>query len=68
MLNKMIFHQRLERVQPDILRSGDVGIQVDIVGVDVVLDHMLVDPGDSRATDPVLGRTEHPVDRWVARN
>ena len=39
---------------------------MDVVGVDVVLDHVLVDPGDGAAADPVLGGPQDPVDVGVA--
>ena len=41
----MELHERLQRVQPDVRAAHDVGVSVDVVGVDVVLDNVLVDPG-----------------------
>ena len=53
-------------VQPDIGCAGHVWVEVDVVGVEVVLDDVLVDPVDLRAPDPVLAQTQQPVDVRVA--
>ena len=53
-------------VQPDIGRAGHVRVEVDVVGVEVVLHDVLVDPVDLRPPDPVLAQPQQPVDVRVA--
>ena len=48
-------------VQPDIGCAGHVWVEVDVVGVEVVLDDVLVDPADGGAPDPALRQPQQPV-------
>ena len=48
-------------IQPDVGSAGHVWVEVDVVGVEVVLHDVLVDPVDLRAPDPVLAQPQQPV-------
>ncbi len=50
---------------PNVRISGNVRVQVDVVGVHVVLHDVLVDPRNGRAANVVLRKAEQPVDLRV---
>lgn len=67
MLEPVPAKDRLAGVQPNDGSALDVGVQVDVIRVNVVLDHVLVDPVDGAATDPVQRESPRPVDPRAAR-
>ena len=46
---------------PEYVAASDVWVEVEVVGVDVVLDDVLVDPADGGAPDPALRQPQQPV-------
>lgn len=65
-LNDVKLHEFLVGIEPNVGVACDVRIPLEIIGVDVVLDHMLMYPGYGAATDPVLAHAQDPVDPWVS--
>ena len=66
MLRHVVFQQGGEGVQTDQCVAGNVRVVVQIVGVDMMLDNMLVDPVHGTSTDPVLCQTQETVYEGIA--
>ena len=48
-------------ISPEYVAPRDVRVEVEVVGVNVVLHDVLVDPADRRAPDPALGQPQQTV-------
>lgn len=55
MLHPMKLENRFSRIQSNDSSAFNVRIQMDVVGVNVMLNHVLMNPGYSAGTNPVLG-------------
>jgi hypothetical protein len=56
----------LNVTSPDQVVALHIRVPVDVVGVDVVLHDVLVDPRGGRTADVVLGQPQEPVDERIA--
>jgi hypothetical protein len=68
MLEGMDMKEWLERVQSQEGIPSNVRIMVDIIGVDMMLDDVLMDPIYSGTTNPILRQSKETIDGWGARN
>lgn len=65
-LQQVLGLARLQRIKSEEMIAGNIGILVDIIGVNVVLNHMLVNPIQGRATNPILSESQNTINKRIA--